>query len=135
MVYFGSESKFMTDTKEKKTATKKTTEKTPVKKSGKQAVILMGGKQYIVSENDELSVEKIDTKEKGAFEVKDVLAVINGDEIEIGSPRAKAKVTAEVIEHGRGEKIHVIKYKPKVRYRRKIGHRQAYTKIKITSIA
>ena len=125
----------MPDIKAKKVVTKKGAVAT-VKPSGKQAVILLGGKQYIVSENDELKVEKIDKKENSKFDVKDVLAIMDGDkEIDLGTPRSKAKVTAVIIEHGKDDKIYVIKYKPKVRYRRKIGHRQRYTKIKITSIS
>lgn len=116
--------------------TKEVTKKTVSKPAAKQAVVLLGGKQYIVAENDELKVEKIDQKENTTFDIKDVLAVIDGDkDIELGTPRTKTTVKAEILEHGRGEKITVIKYKPKVRYRRKIGHRQSYTKIKIKSIS
>ena len=114
---------------------KPTASKTTKKPSGKQAVIKLGGKQYLVAENDELMVEKIDKKEKSSITVSDVLAVINSDtDIDVGTPHAKAKVTAEIIEHGKGDKIYVQKYKPKTRYRRKTGHRQPYTRIKITSI-
>jgi large subunit ribosomal protein L21 len=82
-----------------------------------------------------LRVEKIDKKVKSIFTVPDVLAVLNEDsDIDLGTPRAKTKVTAEVLEHGKGDKIYVIKYKPKIRYRRKTGHRQRFTCIKIISI-
>lgn len=118
-------------------AEKKTTTVKEVKKpAGKQAIIKLGGKQYLVAVNDVLNVEKIDKKEKSTFTVEDVLAIIDGDkEIEIGTPRSKAKVTAEIIEHGKAKKINVVKYKPKIRYKRKTGHRQPFTKIKITAIA
>jgi len=113
---------------------KKDNTKTP-SKLAKRAVIKLGGKQYLVCENNEINIEKIEKKVKSTFDIKDVLAVIKNDtEIEMGTPRMKAKVTAEVLKHDRGEKIYVVKYKPKIRYRRKTGHRQHFTTIKILSI-
>ncbi len=101
------------------------------------AVIATGGKQYIVREGEELNVEKLDLEEGGAIEFAAMLvADEEGKEVKVGAPQvAGAKVSATVVEQGRGKKITVIKYKPKVRYRRKYGHRQPFTKIKIQNIS
>lgn len=110
-------------------------QKKNTKTESKMAVIKLGGKQYLVSENDEINVEKVEKKVKSTFNIEDVLAVIKDNkEMDIGTPHVKSKVTVRVLKQGRGDKIHVIKYKPKIRYRRKIGHRQDYTTIKILSI-
>ena len=105
------------------------------------AVIETGGKQYKVSIGDVLSVEKLSKKSKGEYKEGDkiifdkVLLIDNGKDTNLGTPYIKnVKVEAVFEEEGRGKKIHVMKFKSKSRYSVKKGHRQPYTKIKITSI-
>ena len=101
------------------------------------AVITTGGKQYVVSEGQSLKVEKLDlevgaTVEFAPLLVSDAEAV----NVRVGAPTVQgAKVIAKVSEQGKADKISVIKFKPKVRYRRNVGHRQPFTKITIESIA
>ena len=99
------------------------------------AIIKTGGKQYKVAEGDVLNVEKLDA-EKGAEVVFDeVLAIVNDGEVTVGKPFiGGAKVTATVEEQGKGEKILVFKYRAKVNYRKRMGHRQPYTAVKISGI-
>lgn len=101
------------------------------------AIIKQGGKQYKIKENDILKVAKIKGEKGDKFEINEVLLTSDDKEsdIKIGKPLVDgAKVSAEIAEHGREKKINVIKYKRKTRYRRKAGHRQEYTKIKILDI-
>ena len=100
------------------------------------AVIATGGKQYIIHEGEELKVEKLDLEEGGTIEFGAMLiADEEGTDVKVGTPNVDgAKVSATVVEQGRAKKITVIKYKPKVRYRRKYGHRQPFTKLKINKI-
>lgn len=99
-----------------------------------QAIIRTGGKQYRVSPGSVLKVEKLPA-EKGASLDFDVLLVGQGDTVQIGTPLvAGAKVTGEIVSHGRGTKIVVYKFRKRTNYRKKQGHRQAYTEIKITAI-
>ncbi|MEN6463517.1 MAG: 50S ribosomal protein L21 [Syntrophomonas sp.] len=100
------------------------------------AVIQTGGKQYKVSEGDVLKVEKL-TAEPGEKLVLDQVLMLNDDNgtLKVGDPLVTgAKITAEVIEQGRHKKIIVYKYKKRKNYRKKQGHRQAFTKIKIEKI-
>lgn len=100
------------------------------------AVIKTGGKQYKVKEGEILKIEKVagNAGDKLDFEVL-LLADEDGKDVKVGKPTvAGAKVAAEILEQGRAKKVNVIKYKPKVRYRRKAGHRQMYTKVKVVSI-
>ena len=100
------------------------------------AIIETGGKQYRVSEGDVLSIEKVEIEEGQAIEFDRVLTVVKNGEVKIGTPVVTgAKVSGQVVEHGRGKKILVFKYKAKSNYRRRQGHRQPFTKIKIESIA
>mgnify|MGYP002738655229 CR=1 FL=1 len=100
------------------------------------AIIKTGGKQYKVAEGDEIFIEKLDLEAGDTVEFEEVLAVGEGENVEFGKPFVDGKkVTGEVLKQGKGKKIHVMKYKAKKGYRRKIGHRQPYTKVKITSIA
>lgn len=104
----------------------------------KVAVISSGGKQYVVSEGDVVTLEKIsDAPEKGGkFTINEVLMVDSGSAVTVGTPTVKgAKVTAEVIEHGRHKKVVVIHYRQKSRYFKKNGHRQPFTKVRIAEIA
>ncbi len=100
------------------------------------AIIRDRGMQYRVEEGQVVEVALIDAAEPGSqIELGEVLVVGGGDQTLVGSPLvAGAKVLAKVLGDGKGEKIIVFKYKPKVRYRRKTGHRQKYTRLKIDSI-
>jgi large subunit ribosomal protein L21 len=99
-----------------------------------QAIIRTGGKQYRVSPGSVLKVEKL-PGEKGAPLDFEVLLVGQGENVQIGTPLvAGAKVTGQVVSHGRGTKIIVYKFRKRTNYRKKQGHRQAYTEIKITAI-
>lgn len=100
------------------------------------AIIATGGKQYIVKEGMELKVEKLDLEEGKTIDFSAMLiSDEEGNDVKVGTPEvAGAKVTATVLEQGRGKKINIIKYKPKVRYRRKNGHRQPFTNLQINKI-
>jgi len=88
-----------------------------------------------VEPNQLLDVERLPADVGAVVELSDVLLVADGDEVTVGQPRVVgARVVAEVVEHGRGPKIIVFKYKPKTRYRKKTGHRQAYTRLAIRQI-
>lgn len=99
------------------------------------AVIRTGGKQYRVAEGDIVRVEKLDVEEGSTIELDEVLLVSDGENVAIGEPLLQGKaVSAEVQAQARGEKIDVIKFKRRKKYRRHQGHRQSYTELKITSI-
>ncbi|MBZ5714604.1 50S ribosomal protein L21 [Nannocystis radixulma] len=99
-----------------------------------QAIIRTGGRQFRVSPGSVLRVEKLPA-EAGATVNFDVLLVGQGDTVKIGKPLvAGAKVEAKVVSHGRGPKLIVYKFRKRTNYRKKQGHRQAYTEVKITSI-
>jgi len=98
------------------------------------AVIETGGKQYKVENGDVIYVEKLDAEDNTTVEFK-VVAVGNDDGITVGTPYVEgAKVTAEIVKSGKGKKITVSTYKPKKGEKRKLGHRQPYTKAVIKSI-
>lgn len=85
--------------------------------------------------NQLLDVERLPADVGAMVELSDVLLVADGNDVTVGQPRvAGARVVAEVVEHGRGPKVTVFKYKAKTRYRRKTGHRQAYTRLAIRQI-
>lgn len=101
------------------------------------AVIKTGGKQYLLKEKDVIKIEKIEGKVKETVFFDKVLLLFDekNKEVKIGKPTLEGvRVEAKILEQGRDKKISVIKYKPKVRYRRKIGHRQPYTKVEILKI-
>ena len=99
------------------------------------AVIETGGKQYKVVEQDIVFVEKLDANEGDEIVFDQVLAVSNDAGFRAGTPVvAGAKVTAKVLKNGKGKKIYVIKYKAKKNEKKKIGHRQPYTKVQILKI-
>jgi len=101
----------------------------------KIAVIATGGKQYLIKEGDTLKIEKLNKKKDSEVNFSKVLLISDGKKTEIGKPNVKgAKVTAKVLDEGRSRKVMVIKYKNKIRYKRTIGHRQHFTKIKIEKI-
>lgn len=100
------------------------------------AVIQTGGKQYRVSEGDEIEVEKLDVEAGQAAEFPDVLLVADGSSVAIGSPLvAGAKVTAEVVEQFKDDKVIAFKFKRRKGYHRTVGHRRQLTKLKIKSIS
>ena len=85
--------------------------------------------------NQLLDVERLAADVGAVVELSDVLMVADGDDVTVGQPRVTgARVVAEVMEHGRGPKLIVFKYKNKTRYRKKTGHRQAYTRLAIRQI-
>lgn len=99
------------------------------------AIVRTGGKQYTVKPGDVLDVDKLPVDEGSSTELNDVLAVSKDGELIVGSPLVpEASVIAEVRDQHRDKKVIVFKYKRKVRYRRKKGHRQPYTRLAITAI-
>ena len=99
------------------------------------AVIKTGGKQYMVAEGQKLCVEKLPGQKGDKVTLGDVLFV-GGDSPKIGQPLVKgASVAAEIVDQGRGKKIVVFKFRRRKNYRRKNGHRQPYTELKITGIS
>lgn len=98
------------------------------------AVIRTGGKQYRVTTGDEIVVEKIDGEPGTKITFDNVLLIKDKDGVLTGEAVEKAKVYGEIVEQLKGEKIIVFKYRPKKRYRRKTGHRQQYTRVRITRI-
>lgn len=100
----------------------------------KFAIIATGGKQYRVQEGQTLSVEKL--QEQGSTVFSEVLLFADGSKVTVGTPLVTgATVKATILGNEQGPKVVIQKYKAKVRYRRKTGHRQTYTKIRIDSIA
>ena len=100
------------------------------------AVIKTGGKQYKVSEGDTLRVEKLDAEEGASVDIDTVLMVVDGDKVAVGSPLLEgARVSATVKSQGRGRKIKIVKFRRRKHHQKHMGHRQAYTELKITKIA
>ncbi len=100
------------------------------------AIVHTGGKQYRVAAGDVIRVETIRGDEGDLVELEDVRMLCTGGDVTVGAPSVTgAKVTAQIVGAGRGEKVTVFRYKPKTRYRRKNGHRQPYTDLRITSIS
>jgi large subunit ribosomal protein L21 len=99
------------------------------------AIIETGGKQYRVSEGDTLYIEKLPAQADETVEINRVLALVDGENVKIGSPLVEgARVLLKVVRHGRGKKIIVFKFKAKKNYRRKQGHRQAFTQVTVEKI-
>lgn len=101
------------------------------------AIIKTGGKQYKVQKGDVLEVEKLEVGKKKEVAFKEVLLVSDDEKkIKVGAPLVKgAKVTAKVLEpEAKGKKVTIIKFKAKKRYKKKIGHRQKYTRVEIAKI-
>ncbi|NQU83724.1 MAG: 50S ribosomal protein L21 [Parcubacteria group bacterium] len=101
------------------------------------AVIKTGGKQYKVKEGDTLKIEKIAGEEGGSVLFTEVLLISDedGTKVNLGAPLLEgAEVSAKILEQGRAKKVSVVKYKPKTRYKRNVGHRQPFTKVQIESI-
>ena len=101
-----------------------------------KAIIVTGGKQYTVAEGDVLYIEKLGAEAEETVKFEQVLAVLDGENTKFGAPVVEgASVEAKVVKNGKGKKIHVLRYKAKKNEKKKIGHRQPYTKVEITKIA
>lgn len=101
-----------------------------------KAVIVTGGKQYTVAEGDVLYIEKLNVEAEATVKFEQVLAVLDGENTKIGAPVVDgAAVEAKVVKNGKAKKIDVLRYKAKKNEKKKIGHRQPYTKVEITKIA
>ena len=99
------------------------------------AVIVTGGKQYKVSEGDTLFIEKLDAEAGSEVTFDKVLLVDDGEKIMAGAPYVEgATVEAKLEKNGKGKKIRVFKYKAKKNERKKIGHRQPYSKVTVTAV-
>lgn len=99
------------------------------------AVIETGGKQYRVQEGDVISVEKLNVAAEDKIEFEKVLVLNDGQSVKVGAPYVDAvKVFGTVVENGKGEKVIIFKYKAKKDYRKKQGHRQPYTMVRIDSL-
>lgn len=98
------------------------------------AIIETGGKQYRVQQGDVLRLEKLEAEPGATVELP--VLMLGGDTVKVGTPRVEgASVKAQVVAHGRGEKIHIYKFRAKTNYRRHTGHRQPYTEVRVTEIA
>jgi len=99
------------------------------------AVIKTGGKQYLVQEGDTLEIERVAANDKGVIEFAEVLMIGDDKGVKLGAPTLEgAKVTAELVEDFRDDKVLVFKMKRRKRYRKTQGHRQNKTRVKITKI-
>lgn len=99
------------------------------------AVIMTGGKQYKVQAGDTLRVEKLEAEEGKKIKISDVLMLVDGDKVTVGTPFVKGStVSAQVNGHGRADKISIIKFKRRKHHRKQMGHRQAYTELSILDI-
>ena len=100
------------------------------------AVIVSGGKQHRVKEGETLKLEKLEVETGGSVEFDRVLLVANGDDVKVGAPVVEgAKVTAEVVSHGRHDKVNIIKFRRRKHHMKRQGHRQWFTEVKITGIS
>lgn len=99
------------------------------------AVFQSGGKQHRVAEGQTVRLEKIEVAPGESVEFDNILMVANGDDVKIGTPYVDGgKITAEVVTHGRGDKIKIVKFRRRKHSRKQMGHRQWFTEVKITSI-
>lgn len=116
-------------------ASKVKDKKSAKKGSWDYAIVQTGGKQYKVSSGETIDVAHLPAAEGSAIELDQVLLVADGERVRVGTPTVEgAKVIAEVLGEGKGKKVIVFKYKPKIRYRRMKGHRQLYTRLAIKEI-
>ena len=100
------------------------------------AVIKSGGKQYRVQEGQTLKLEKLEVAPGDSLDFDQVLLVADGDDVKVGAPLVDgAKVSAEVVSHGRGDKVTIIKFRRRKHSMRRQGHRQWFTEVKITGIS
>lgn len=99
------------------------------------AIIASGGKQYRVAKDEIIKIEKLTSAVGASVEFDRVLMVADKDKMQAGTPYvANAKVLAEVVEQGRGDKVHIIKFRRRKHYMKRQGHRQYYTAVKINNI-
>ncbi|MFC3152167.1 50S ribosomal protein L21 [Litoribrevibacter euphylliae] len=99
------------------------------------AVFVSGGKQHRVQVGESIKLEKLEVETGAAIDFDRVLLVSDGQDVKIGEPELKgAKVTAEVVAHGRHKKVSIIKFKRRKHHMKRMGHRQWYTEVKITGI-
>jgi len=99
------------------------------------AVIKTGGKQYRVAPGEKLKVESLTADVGATVSFDQVLMIADGDKQKIGAPMvAGGKVTAQVVSHGRGDKIRIIKHRRRKNYHKEMGHRQNFTEIQIKEI-
>ncbi len=99
------------------------------------AVIVSGGKQHRVVEGEILRLEKLEVATGDTIEFDQVLMVTNGDDVQIGTPVVSgALVKAEVVKHGRADKVNIIKFRRRKHHMKRQGHRQWFTEVKITGI-
>ena len=99
------------------------------------AVIATGGKQYKVSTGDKFKVEKLNGEIGESIELDNVLLIADGDNVQVGRPSVeKAAVVAEILKHGRAEKVIAFKRERRKNYHRKVGHRQEYTELEVKEI-
>lgn len=102
----------------------------------KFAVVKIGGSQQKVKEGDVLEVNRVEGKEGGKLFLKEVLLVDSSKGVKIGTPFVSgSEVTFKILEHGKGEKIEIRKFRAKSRYRRKTGHRQLLSKLRVEKIS
>lgn len=100
------------------------------------AVFKSGGKQHKVAEGDVVKLEKLEAETGSTIEFDQVLMVANGEDVKVGEPLVPGgKITAEVVAHGRGTKIRIVKFRRRKHHRKQAGHRQWYTQVKITGIS
>ena len=100
------------------------------------AVISTGGKQYRVASGAKLKVEQLTADVGAEIVIDQVLMVADGEKVTLGTPLVDgAKVSAKVVAHGRGDKVHIFKMRRRKHYRKSQGHRQNYTEIEILGIA
>jgi large subunit ribosomal protein L21 len=99
------------------------------------AIVKIAGQQFKVEEGQELFVHQLEAEEGDSLKLEDVLLVDNGGKVSVGTPVLNANVNATVLKHVKGDKVIVFKKKRRQGYRRKNGHRQRFTKIKIDNIA
>ena len=99
------------------------------------AVFQSGGKQHRVAEGQTVRLEKLDAETGATVEFDKVLLVANGDDVKVGAPFVEGgKIQAEVVTHGRGKKIKIVKFRRRKHSRKQMGHRQWFTEVKITGI-
>lgn len=99
------------------------------------AVIKSGGKQHRVSVGETLKVELLKAEVGATLNIEEVLMVVNGSDVKIGQPVvAGVSVVAEVVSHGRGKKVRIVKHRRRKHYHKEQGHRQWYTELKINAI-
>lgn len=99
------------------------------------AVVKTGGKQYRVSEGDRLRVETLTAEAGDSVQLDTILMVGEGDSVKVGTPTvSNASVTAKVIDHGRADKVKILKFRRRKHHMKRMGHRQNYTEVEITGI-